>query len=288
MRFRHSAEIWSDHPALAAGVVFATGITGPARDTKDTKDTGRAGGAEGTADAAGNVPVGHRIAEFDAVAAARLATGPETGFPEIQAWRRTFSAMGLEPTRYRCAAEALLRRFRRGQDPPPLHPLVDLCNAISRAFAIPVAVFDVAGISGNLEVRHASGEEEYLTFSGETERPAPHEVIFADTAGRAHARRWTNRQSGLSAVRDTTGEVLVVAEAVHATAAEDVLRLTAVVADELKALWAATPETALLSASSPYFDVPVGEAASRGAGPSARRRGAGGEDTRDGPCPYRP
>lgn len=235
MRFGHSAEIWSDHPALSAGVVFATGITGYA----------------------GSAPAGHRIAEFDAVAAARLATGPETGFPEIQAWRRAFSAMGLEPTRYRCAAEALLRRFRKERALPPLHPLVDLCNAISRAFAIPVAVFDVAKVSGNLEVRHASGEEEYLTFAGETENPAPHEVIFADAAGRAHARRWTNRQSGLSAVRDTTDEVLVVAEAMHDTAAEDVGRLTAVVADELKALWPTTPETALLSASSPWFDVPA-------------------------------
>nr|BFE83148.1 hypothetical protein GCM10020093_057490 [Planobispora longispora] len=54
---------------------------------------------------------------------------------------------------------------------PRIHPLVDLCNAISLAFAIPVAVFDVAAVSGGLEVRHARGDEDYLAFSGRRSTP---------------------------------------------------------------------------------------------------------------------
>ncbi|MFD0887277.1 B3/4 domain-containing protein, partial [Streptosporangium algeriense] len=176
MYFQHSSDIWAEHPGLAAGVVLATGITP-------------------------EVSVEERIAEFSAVAGRRLAAGPEAEFPEIQAWRRTFSKMGLKPTQYRCASEALLRRFKKEGDLPRIHPLIDLCNAVSLAFAIPIAVFDLANVSGGLEVRHATGEETYLTFSGETENPEPREVVFADAEGRAHARRWTNRQSGLSAVR---------------------------------------------------------------------------------------
>ena len=52
-----------------------------------------------------------------------------------------------------------------------------------------------------------------------------------DGAGRAHARRWTNRQSGYSAVRDTTRTALIVAEALHGSAAGDVPDLTAAIAD---------------------------------------------------------
>src|SRR5919108_6204162 len=114
------------------------------------------------------------------------------------------------------------------------------------AFAIPVAAFDVARISEYLEVRHAAGDETYLTFSGEIEHPDPGEVIFADAAGRAHARRWTNRQSGYSAVQDTTSTVLVVAEALHDSAYEDVQKLTGTLADELTAIWSAAPKTAIL------------------------------------------
>ena len=183
MHFEHSGEIWRDFPELVPGVLFADGLSGQA-------------------------VTGDRTAAFTAVARSRLANGPEAELPEIQAWRRAFSRMGLKPTQYRCASESLLRRLRKEGDLPELHPLVDLCNSISLAFAIPVAVFDVSKVTGELCVRYADGDEDYLTFSGETEHPAPHEVIFADAARQVHARRWTNRQSGWSAVTDSTTAAL--------------------------------------------------------------------------------
>jgi DNA/RNA-binding domain of Phe-tRNA-synthetase-like protein len=161
--------------------------------------------------------------------------------------------MGLKPTQYRCAAESLLRRLRKEGALPRLHPLVDVCNAVSLAFAIPVAVFDVSKITGALEVRYAAGDEDYLTFSGEVEHPGVHEVIFSDAAGQAHARRWSNRQSGLSAVRNPTAAALIVAEAMHGSAPSDMPELTTVLAGEVDALWGRTPAVTVLSQSSPRF-----------------------------------
>jgi len=229
MYFQHSKEIWAGYPELVAGVVLAQGIT---------------------ADPA----VGPRSDRFVAAARERLASSSESEFPEIRAWRRAFSRMGLRPTQYRCAAESLLRRLRREGELPRIHPLIDLCNAVSLAFAIPVAVFDVARLRDGLEVRRASGEESYETFSGQVEHPDPGEVIFADVAGRAHARRWTNRQSGHSAVREGTTSVLIVAEAMHDSAGDDVPELTATIARELAGVWPVTPRTALLSQSSSRFE----------------------------------
>jgi len=154
----------------------------------------------------------------------------------------------------RCASEALLRRFRKEDALPRIHPLIDLCNAVSLAFAIPVAVFDLAKVDGDLTVRHAAGDETYLAFSGETENPEPREVIFADASGRAHARRWTNRQSALSAVRAETATVLIVAEAMHATAVTDVQSLLAALAPAVATISSAAPRTALLDRSAPRFD----------------------------------
>jgi DNA/RNA-binding domain of Phe-tRNA-synthetase-like protein len=228
MHFSHSGEIWLDFPELAAGVLFAEGIA------KDAS-------------------VAPQVAKFSAIAASRLAASSEGELPEVQAWRRAFSRMGLKPTQYRCASESLLRRFRKEKSLPQLHPLIDLCNAISLAFAIPVAVFDVARIAEFIEVRRATGSELYAAFSGETENPEPGEVIFADSAGRAHARRWTNRQSAYSAVRDATDAVLIVAEGMHGSAHADVERLTAALADELSIIWSATPKTTMLSKVSSRF-----------------------------------
>jgi DNA/RNA-binding domain of Phe-tRNA-synthetase-like protein len=218
-----------DFPELVASVLFAEGITE-------------------------NVSVGPRIARFNAIADSRLATSSEGQLPEIRAWRRVFSTMGLKPTQYRCAAESLLRRFRKEKSLPRIHPLIDLCNAISLAWAIPVAVFDVSRIAEYVDVRYATGSEVYLAFSGEVENPDAHEVIFADSAGRVHARRWTNRQSGYSAVRDETRAVIIVAEAMHDSAPADIPKLTAAIADELNAIWSVTPKTRILNQSSPRFE----------------------------------
>jgi DNA/RNA-binding domain of Phe-tRNA-synthetase-like protein len=227
VRFQHADDIWRDFPNLVPGALYAEGITS-------------------------DVSPDAQIARFSELAAKR--TGSEGEQPEIQAWRRAFTQMGLKPTQYRCASESLLRRFRKEGSLPRLHPLIDLCNAISIAYAIPVAVFDISKITGPLQVRYAKGDETYLTFGGETENPPAGEVIFADAEGRAHARRWTNRQSGHSAIRATTRDVLIVAEALHETARTDIERLTATLADELNTLWPVTPKTTILSESAPRFE----------------------------------
>ena len=230
MHFQHSGDLWRDFPLLVPAVLYVQGFN-PAADSGPAAD------------------------RFAAVAKARLASVSAEGeLPEIQAWRRAFAAMGLKPTQYRCASESLLRRFRKEGCLPSLHPLVDLCNAVSLAYAIPVAVFDVAAITGPLlEVRYATGQEIYLTFAGDIEHPAPGEVIFADQAAHAHARRWTNRQSGRSAVRDSTATALIVAEALHDQAPHDIAHLAAALAAELRSLWPVTPVTQILTAASPSF-----------------------------------
>lgn len=230
MLFRHSDELWHDFPALVPGVLHVEGI-----DQERVVD--------------------ERVAAYGAVAERRLAGASESELPEIQAWRRAFGRLGLKPTQYRCASESLLRRFRKEGALPSIHPLVDLCNAVSMVFAIPVAVFDVAEIAGSLVVRHATGDETYVTFGGTTEHPVPGEVVFADEAGNAHARRWTNRQSARSAVAPATHTVLIVAEALHDTGREDVTRLVATLADELSAVWSTSAKTAVLTRANPDFVV---------------------------------
>ncbi len=233
MRFHHSPQLREAYPDLVAGVVQAWGIT-PTADVTE------------------------RAAGYLAEARHRLAAGgAESGFPEIQAWRRAYAAMGLRPTRYRCAAEALLRRLRLDGELPRVHPLVDLCNAISAAYAIPVAALDLDRVDGDLVVRPAHGDEAYLSFAGDTEHPEPGEVTFVDSTGRAHARRWTNRQSGWSAVRAGTSSVLIVAEALHPGAEPAVTRLVADLVTELTDGWSAPTATAVLTTAAPRFRTPT-------------------------------
>lgn len=221
--FTHAEAVRTAFPTLACGIVQVAGISA-------------------TADASTvSQPCVSRALE-------RLSHQNEGDFPEVQAWRRAFSAMGLKPTQYRCASEALLRRLRKDGTLPSLHPLVDLCNAFSVAFAIPIAVFDIGKVEGGLTVRPAQGEERYETFSGTIETPEPGEIIFADNAGRAHARRWTNRQSAFSAVGPGTTDALIVAEALHPDAQADVERLVSGLCDAVHSLW---PQASVENRSAP-------------------------------------
>jgi DNA/RNA-binding domain of Phe-tRNA-synthetase-like protein len=230
MQFSHHPAIWTRFPELAAGTLFAQRVHA-------------------------NVSVAAQVARFNAIAHSRLEeAGAENELPEIKAWRSVFSRMGLKPTQYRCASESLLRRFRKEGALPQIHPLIDLCNAASLAFAIPVAALDVAKIAWPLQVRPATGTEKYLSFSGEIEHPEPGEVTFADAEGQAHARRWTHRQSALSAVSDKTASVLIVVEGVHAGAAPDVKLLGTALADALETGCGVAPQLQLLTAASTVFE----------------------------------
>ena len=143
--------------------------------------------------------------------------------PSIAAWRRVFTAFGVEPTRYRNAAEALLRRLTKHGDIPSVSLLVDAGNLVSIRYGLPVAVLDRAGVAGTITVRFARGGEEFMDLGATAvEHPEPGEVIFADEANVVHARRWCWRQSALSATRPATNEILIAVEGHHETAAEEV------------------------------------------------------------------
>jgi DNA/RNA-binding domain of Phe-tRNA-synthetase-like protein len=178
---------------------------------------------------------------------------PEGQWPEIQAWRRVYSEMGLQPTQVRCAAEALLRRLRQDGRLPKVNPLVDLCNSVSAHAAAPIAVFDCARVAWPLSVAHARGDEEFLTFSGEVEHPAEAEVVFVDAARRAHARKWAHRQSSYSAVSATTEAVLIVIEAFHEGAASSVAAALAWLDEAFSRVPGCQTTSRMLSASSPDF-----------------------------------
>jgi DNA/RNA-binding domain of Phe-tRNA-synthetase-like protein len=229
MDFSHHTDIRSRFPELAASTLFVRGIH-----------------PDANVDAA--------LERFHAVARDRLAAvGSESELAEINAWRRVFSRMGLKPTQYRCASESLLRRFRKEGELPRIHPLIDLCNAASIAFAIPVAAIDVDRVAWPLQVRPAQGTEHYSGLGGEEESPDPGEVSFVDAQGQAHARRWTHRQSGNSAVRAGTAAVLIVMEAVHPTAREDADRLAQALSRAIEDAWNVRPQIGALTETQPVF-----------------------------------
>jgi DNA/RNA-binding domain of Phe-tRNA-synthetase-like protein len=231
--FRYDPAIVARFPAVVGGVIHATGVH----------------------NASTPPPLAGALRDEAAAVRARLGETPLSELPSLAAWRRVFRGFGVDPTQYRSAAEALLRRLTKQGELPSIGTLVDLANLVSIRYALPVAVFDLRGVAGSLVVRFAQGDERWADLgSSETDHPDPGEVIFADAADAVNARRWCWRQSAGSAARDDTTEILVTVEGHHDEAARDV---TLALAD-LETLLAehaapASSRMAVLSAADPAF-----------------------------------
>ena len=192
--FRYHPDILARYPSVVGGVILAEGIAnGP------TPESLRAAYA----------------AEQQATLQ-RIGETPLSQIESLAAWRSAFRGFGVDPTQYRSAAEALLRRLTKKGDIPSINTLVDLGNLVSIRYALPVALFDTRAIRGPITVRFADGSERFTPL-GESavERPERGEVVFADETGLVIARRWCWRQSDESAAQADTTRAIVTVEAHH-------------------------------------------------------------------------
>ncbi len=202
-RFGYDHEVLERFPNVVGGVIHADGV----RNRPAPAELSAAFHAE-------QASVRERIGET-----------PLSELPTLAAWRGVFRGFGVNPTKYRSAAEALLRRLTKEGELPSVNALVDLANLVSIRYALPVAVFDQRDVSGGTTVRLAHGGEAWADLgSSQTAHPEPGEVIFSDDDERVSARRWCWRQSKASAAREDTAEVLITIEGHHDAAPDDIDR----------------------------------------------------------------
>jgi len=184
----------------------------------------------------------------------RLGNRSLSEIPSLAAWRSAFRGFGVEPTKYRSAAEALLRRLTKKGDIPSINALVDAYNLVSIRYALPMAAFDVRFIQGGITVRFADGSERFTPHDqSEVEHPEAGEVIFVDQSGLVFARRWCWKQSAESASTLETRSIILTIEAQHPGGLEDVRAAIADVSALLAQYVGGTIQAAILGAGQPCF-----------------------------------
>lgn len=184
----------------------------------------------------------------------RIGDMPLSQIPSLSAWRGVFRGFGLDPTQYRSAAEALLRRLTKKGDIPSINTLVDLGNLVSIRYALPVAVFDTRALQGAVTVHFADGSERYTTLGeSEEDHPAAGEVVFSDETRLVIARRWCWRQSEPSAAQADTTRALITVEGHHVQARADVQAALHDLLELLGAYAGGQFTSAILDAQHPAF-----------------------------------
>lgn len=201
MKFQYHADLLAKYPTVVGGVIVAHGlVNGTTPETLKTE-----------------------YADEQKATIARIGSTPLSELPSLSAWRGVFRGFGVDPTQYRSAAEALLRRLTKQGDIPFINALVDLANLVSIRYTLPVAVFDTQDTTETVTVRFARGDERFTILGqSEPEHPEAGEVIFVDEADLVSARRWCWRQSAQSAAKETTSNVIVTVEAHHPNARPEI------------------------------------------------------------------
>lgn len=199
--FQYHPDILTRYPALVGGVIIAQGLkNGPTPENLQ-----------------------HAFLAEQQAVLQHIGSTPLSQIEALAAWRSAMRRFGVDPTQYRSAAEALLRRLTKKGDIPSINTLVDIGNLVSIRYALPVAVFDVRALTGAVTVHFADGTERYTTLGEEdVDHPTPGEVVFSDETGLVVARRWCWRQSEQSAAQAETTDAIITIEAHHASARHDI------------------------------------------------------------------
>ncbi len=101
---------------------------------------------------------------------------------QVETARKAYKALGKDPARYRGSAEALLRRVVAGKGLPQINAVVDVINLVSVESRLPIGLYDLEHIVGDIVFR-AGREGETYKGIGKYDLNLEGLPLFADTGG---------------------------------------------------------------------------------------------------------
>lgn len=174
--------------------------------------------------------------------------------PDIVPYREAFRALGINPNKFMCSIEALLTRIAKGKGFPEISPVVDLGNAVSLKYRLPIGAHDMATVSQALEVRHAQEGDSFIPFGGgEAEKPEPGELIYVSD-GQVRTRRWTWRQSEIGKIMPETSDLLFPIDGFTSVNLERVIAARDELAESIEKLFGARAVVGMVNIDSPVFE----------------------------------
>lgn len=128
----------------------------------------------------------------------------------IEPYREAFRSLGINPNKFMCSIEALMTRISKGNSIPSINPIVDLGNALSLKYHIPVGVHDISKFTnGAVMIRKATTDDVFVPFnSTEVEHADEGEIVYA-SGNDIKTRRWTWRQGENSKVTENAKDFFI-------------------------------------------------------------------------------
>jgi len=172
-------------PEVCIGAVVGSGVTAPDPDRVLTL-----------------------LRETEGETGRRLAGRRVKDEPAILPYREAFQRLGYNPNKFMPSVEALASRVAKGSPLPDINPLVNLINAVSLKYLLPMGAHDLAGVD-TIALRPAVAGDVFRPFGcPATEEVPPGELVYA-VGAEVRTRRWIWRQSEQGKVTEGTNRVFV-------------------------------------------------------------------------------
>ncbi len=131
--------------------------------------------------------------------------------PVIQVYRKAYQQFKTKKGA-RSSIEALLKRVSGNNPVRSINPLVDIYNAASLRYALPVGAEDLDTFVGNLQLTITEGGDEFYLIGDDTNQPTlPGEFCYKDQAG-AVCRCFNWRDGKRTMITDQTKNAFLVIE----------------------------------------------------------------------------
>jgi len=114
---------------------------------------------------------------------------------EIVPYRDAFSKLSINPNKFMSSIEAMASRIGKKKGFPQINTAVDLGNAISLKYLVPLGAHDIDSAEGDIGVRFSVQGDRFIPFGeAEEEILEPGELIYS-AGDKVKTRRWIWRQS---------------------------------------------------------------------------------------------
>lgn len=202
-KFIAEESFWKLFPEAAIGVIVARGMK-PADEVP----------AEDAA------AIATLLREANAQADRHLTSNTISQNEVVRVWRDAYQQFKTKKGA-RCSIENLLKRVLKGNPVGSITPAVDIYNAVSLKYALPVGGEDIDTFEGDLRLGITEGGDAFRALGEDEDDPTlPDELCYRDDAG-AVCRCWNWRDGQRTALTDDSESAFLIIECVDPSRIDD-------------------------------------------------------------------
>lgn len=128
---------------------------------------------------------------------------------EIRPYRDAFRELNINPNKYMSSIEAMTSRVAKNKKLPSINPIVDLGNAVSLKYLVPLGAHDIDDKNDDICVRFSKEDDVFIPFGSTDEESIDKDEIVYAIGNSVKTRRWIWRQGEVGKITSKTRNIFV-------------------------------------------------------------------------------